>query len=82
MATAALPLGNLDSLSAEQGVLRAGARTARAARGSTPYAAALAAGATDTGAPGLRWYHPDDYGAYVLDPAGNNIDAVCHEPAG
>jgi catechol 2,3-dioxygenase-like lactoylglutathione lyase family enzyme len=45
------------------------------------HAAAIAAGATDNGAPGLRWYHPNYYGAYVLDPDGNNIEAVCHEPA-
>jgi hypothetical protein len=29
----------------------------------------------------VRWYHPDYYGAYVLDPDGNNIEAVCHAPA-
>jgi catechol 2,3-dioxygenase-like lactoylglutathione lyase family enzyme len=44
------------------------------------YAAALAAGATDNGAPGVReLYHPNYYGAYVLDPDGNNIEAVCHK---
>jgi catechol 2,3-dioxygenase-like lactoylglutathione lyase family enzyme len=46
------------------------------------YAAALEAGGTDNGAPGLRWYHDDYYGAYVLDPDGHNIEAVCHEPVG
>jgi catechol 2,3-dioxygenase-like lactoylglutathione lyase family enzyme len=46
------------------------------------HAAALAAGATDNGAPGIREiYHPNYYGAYVLDPDGNNIEAVCHAPA-
>ena len=41
--------------------------------------AALAAGGTDNGAPGLRpEYAPDYYGAYVLDPDGNNIEAFCH----
>ena len=45
------------------------------------HAAALEAGGTDNGAPGLRWYHPDYYGAYVLDPDGHNVEAVCHEPA-
>jgi catechol 2,3-dioxygenase-like lactoylglutathione lyase family enzyme len=46
------------------------------------HAAALAAGGTDNGAPGERpSYHPDYYGAYVLDPDGNNIEAVCHKPA-
>ena len=44
--------------------------------------AALAAGATDNGGPGVREiYHPDYYGAFVLDPDGNNVEAVCHTPA-
>ena len=43
--------------------------------------AALAAGAHDNGAPGLRpEYHPHYYGAFVYDPDGNNIEAVCHQP--
>jgi catechol 2,3-dioxygenase-like lactoylglutathione lyase family enzyme len=46
------------------------------------HAAALAAGGTDNGAPGVREiYHPHYYGAYVLDPDGNNVEAVCHKPA-
>jgi catechol 2,3-dioxygenase-like lactoylglutathione lyase family enzyme len=41
--------------------------------------AALAAGGKDNGAPGLRpHYHEDYYGAFVLDPDGHNIEAVCH----
>ena len=44
------------------------------------HAAAIEAGGTDNGAPGLRWYHPNYYGGYVLDPDGNNIEAVCHLP--
>ncbi len=44
------------------------------------YEAALAAGGRDNGAPGLRPYHPDYYGAFVLDPDGNNIEAVFHGP--
>jgi catechol 2,3-dioxygenase-like lactoylglutathione lyase family enzyme len=45
-------------------------------------AAALAAGSTGNGAPGLRpHYHAHSYGAFVLDPDGNNIEAVCHAPA-
>ena len=45
------------------------------------HAAALEAGGTDNGAPGLReLYHPSYYGAFVLDPDGNNIEAVCHKP--
>lgn len=45
------------------------------------YAAAIAAGGRDNGAPGLRpHYHPNYYGAFVFDPDGNNIEAVCHKP--
>ncbi|HKI98865.1 MAG TPA: VOC family protein [bacterium] len=43
------------------------------------HAAALAAGGKDNGAPGLRpHYHPNYYGAFVFDPDGYNIEAVCH----
>jgi predicted lactoylglutathione lyase len=43
------------------------------------HAAALEAGGRDNGAPGIRpIYHPDYYGAYVLDPDGNNVEVVCH----
>ena len=46
------------------------------------YRAAIAAGGKDNGAPGLRpHYHPNYYGAFVLDPDGHNIEAVCHAPA-
>lgn len=46
------------------------------------YQAALAAGGADNGAPGLRpHYHPHYYGAFVRDPDGHNIEAVCHAPA-
>jgi len=45
------------------------------------HAAALAAGGNDNGLPGLReQYHPTYYGAFVLDPDGNNVEAVCHAP--
>lgn len=45
------------------------------------HAAALAAGGRDHGAPGLRpHYHPGYYGAFVLDPDGYNLEAVCHGP--
>ena len=45
------------------------------------YTAALAAGGRGNGAPGLRaHYHPNYYGAFVFDPDGNNIEAVCHLP--
>jgi catechol 2,3-dioxygenase-like lactoylglutathione lyase family enzyme len=45
------------------------------------YEAALAAGGKDNGSPGERAYHPGYYAAYVLDPDGNNIEAVYHGPA-
>jgi catechol 2,3-dioxygenase-like lactoylglutathione lyase family enzyme len=45
------------------------------------HAVALEAGGTDNGAPGVREiYHPTYYGAYLLDPDGNNIEVVCHKP--
>jgi len=44
--------------------------------------AAVAAGGSDNGGPGVRKeYHPNYYGAFVYDPDGNNIEAVCHNPA-
>ncbi|MCG2662835.1 VOC family protein [Brevundimonas sp.] len=45
------------------------------------YRAALAHGARDNGAPGERAYHPGYYAAFVLDPDGNNIEAVHHGEA-
>jgi catechol 2,3-dioxygenase-like lactoylglutathione lyase family enzyme len=45
------------------------------------YAAAINAGGKDNGAPGIRaHYHPSYYAAFVLDPDGHNIEAVCHRP--
>jgi catechol 2,3-dioxygenase-like lactoylglutathione lyase family enzyme len=45
------------------------------------YEAALAAGGRDNGAPGVRSeYHETYYGAFVLDPDGNNVEVVCHKP--
>lgn len=45
------------------------------------YNAALAAGGKDNGKPGIREiYHPNYYGAFVFDPDGHNIEAVCHKP--
>ena len=45
------------------------------------YREALAAGGKDNGPPGLRpQYHPSYYGAFVLDPDGNNAEAVTHRP--
>ena len=44
--------------------------------------AAIAAGGKNNGVPGLRpHYHPNYYGAFVLDPDGHNVEAVCHRPA-
>ena len=44
------------------------------------YRAAIAAGGRDNGAPGLRpHYHANYYGAFVFDPDGNNVEAVCHQ---
>jgi catechol 2,3-dioxygenase-like lactoylglutathione lyase family enzyme len=44
------------------------------------HAAALAAGGRDNGPSGERDYHPGYYAAYVLDPDGTNVEAVCHGP--
>jgi len=45
------------------------------------HAAALAAGGTSEGEPGLRpQYHPNYYGAYFRDPDGNKLCVVCHQP--
>jgi predicted lactoylglutathione lyase len=45
------------------------------------YKAALANGGRDNGGPGLRpHYHEHYYGAFVIDPDGNNVEAVCHAP--
>ncbi len=44
------------------------------------HAATVAAGGTDNGAPGERPYHAGYYAAYVLDPDGNNVEAVFHGP--
>ena len=47
------------------------------------YKEAIAAGGKDNGPPGMRPnYHPNYYGAFVLDPDGHNIEAVCHSPQG
>ena len=47
------------------------------------HAAALQAGGTDNGPPGIRAvYHPNYYGAFVIGPDGHNIEAVCHQAPG
>jgi len=46
------------------------------------YKAAVSSGGKDNGAPGIRSdYHANYYGAFVFDPDGNNVEAVCHQPA-
>jgi catechol 2,3-dioxygenase-like lactoylglutathione lyase family enzyme len=45
------------------------------------HAAGVAAGARDNGAPGFREYQPGYYAAFLLDPDGNNVEAVHHDPA-
>ena len=42
----------------------------------------LGRGGKDNGGPGLRPYHPNYYGAFVIDPDGHNVEAVCHAPEG
>jgi catechol 2,3-dioxygenase-like lactoylglutathione lyase family enzyme len=79
------PEGRLDFWTAQRGEPSAPVHVAfHAADRATVdafHAAALAAGGTDNGAPGLRPdYHEHYYGAFVLDPEGNNIEAVCHDP--
>jgi len=47
------------------------------------YEAGLANGGSDHGSPGVRpEYHPHYYGAFLIDPDGNNVEAVCHQPTG
>jgi catechol 2,3-dioxygenase-like lactoylglutathione lyase family enzyme len=47
------------------------------------YKAGIKAGGRDNGGPGVRaHYHPNYYGAFVLDPDGHNVEVVCHEPQG
>jgi catechol 2,3-dioxygenase-like lactoylglutathione lyase family enzyme len=79
--------GKSDCWLAQRGPASAGVHLALAcdSRSSVDafHRAALKAGGKDNGAPGLRAiYHPDYYGAFVLDPDGNNIEAVCHAPQG
>jgi catechol 2,3-dioxygenase-like lactoylglutathione lyase family enzyme len=56
-------------------------RAASRAKVDEFYRAALQAGGKDNGKPGIREiYHPNYYGAFVLDFDGHNIEAVCHQP--
>lgn len=66
---------------ATRGKLHVALAAASRALVDTFHVAALEAGGRDNGAPGLRpHYGPDYYGAFVLDPDGNNIEAVCRRP--
>ena len=61
------------------GVERKGSVVCRVVLGPEARAAVVAAGGTDNGGPGLRpEYHPTYYGAFALDPDGNNVEAVHH----
>lgn len=67
----------------ERDVLQTGAHVAFSAENrefvDEFHRVAILAGGTDNGAPGLRpHYHPNYYGAFILDPDGHNIEAVCH----
>lgn len=55
-------------------------RATSAAQVRAFHAAGLAAGGRDEGAPGLRTYHPGYYAAFLLDPEGNKVEAVFHQP--
>jgi catechol 2,3-dioxygenase-like lactoylglutathione lyase family enzyme len=64
------------------GILHVAVAAADRAAVDAFHRAALAAGGKDNGAPGVRaHYHPNYYGAFVLDPDGHNVEAVCHAPA-
>jgi catechol 2,3-dioxygenase-like lactoylglutathione lyase family enzyme len=64
------------------GVLHVAIATDERASVDAFYRAAIAAGGADNGAPGLRpHYHPNYYAAFVRDPDGHNVEAVCHRPA-
>lgn len=66
---------------ATTGLMHIALRAKRRADVEAFHAAAIGAGGTDNGSPGLRpHYHPDYYAAFVLDPDGHNIEAVCHAP--
>lgn len=64
-----------------QGVLHVAFTASSRAVVDAFHEAATAAGGKDNGKPGLRpHYHPNYYGAFVLDPDGHNVEAVCHLP--
>ena len=62
-------------------IYHTGITVSKMTRSKAFYRAAMAAGGRDNGAPGIRThYHPNYYGAFVLDPDGHNVEAVCHSP--
>ena len=68
---------------ATTGLFHVALRVENAASVAAFHAAALDAGGVDNGAPGLRpHYHAQYYAAFVLDPDGHNIEAVCHQAKG
>lgn len=70
-----------DGVGALKGTLHVAFAAADRASVDAFHRAALAAGGRDNGAPGLRpHYHASYYGAFVLDPDGHNVEAVCHRP--
>lgn len=78
-------ISSLDSQASSMGKLTGRTHLAFQARDQKMvqnfYNAALEAGGKDNGAPGERPYHPGYYAAFVIDPDGNNIEAVFHGPA-
>jgi catechol 2,3-dioxygenase-like lactoylglutathione lyase family enzyme len=71
----------IDNASPETRPAHVAFRAASRAQVDAFHRAALTAGGRDNGTPGLRpHYHPNYYGAFVLDPDGHNIEAVCHAP--
>lgn len=76
------PLVALTSLPAGRDGLHIAFKAASRAMVDAFHAAAMAAGGTDNGAPGVRpHYHEHYYAAFVIDLDGNAIEAVCHDPA-
>jgi catechol 2,3-dioxygenase-like lactoylglutathione lyase family enzyme len=70
----------IDGRTAPKDVLHVAFRAKGRAEVRAFYEAAMAAGGRDNGAPGVRpHYHEHYYGAFVIDPAGHNVEAVCHE---
>jgi catechol 2,3-dioxygenase-like lactoylglutathione lyase family enzyme len=70
----------LDSSGATQRPMHIAFDAANRSQVKAFYAAAMAAGGTDNGPPGIReLYHPNYFGAFVIGPDGHNVEAVCHK---